>query len=259
VHRVLSPVAAGGAARVRNESAFSARPLALEPERASCYFRVMQRTPPRTNAAAATTASREPAVLLALGALALVVSGFAPHERVTWLLEVAPALIAAAALVATRRRFPLTPLAYRLVFAHALILMLGAHYTYARVPLGFWLQDALDLARNHYDRVGHFAQGFVPVIVAREVLARSVPLRRGWLAFLSTCVVLAASAFYEFIEWWAALIGGIAAESFLGTQGDVWDTQWDMFLCLCGAAVSLALCSRRHDRELLQAKRAARA
>ena len=129
--------------------------------------------------------------------------------------------------------------------------MLGGHYTYARVPLGFWLQDALDLSRNHYDRIGHFAQGFVPVIVAREVLARVVELRRpGWLAFLSANIVLAASAFYELIEWWAALILGIAAESFLGTQGDVWDSQWDMFLCLCGALISLLLLSRRHDREM---------
>ena len=199
--------------------------------------------------------SREPAALLAAGALALVASGIAPHERVTWLLEVAPAVIAAAILAATRRRLPLTPLAYRLVFVHALILMLGAHYTYARVPLGYWVQDALELARNHYDRLGHFAQGFAPAIVAREVLARAVPLRRaGWLALLSVCVVLAASAFYELIEWWAARIGGIAAESFLATQGDVWDTQWDMFLCLCGALCSLALLGRRHDRELARAE-----
>jgi putative membrane protein len=195
--------------------------------------------------------SREPAVLLALGAVALIVSGIGPYQRGTWVLEVAPAVGAAALLVATRRRFPLTPLAYRLVFVHALILMLGGHYTYARVPPGFWLQEALDLARNHYDRLGHFAQGFVPVIVAREVLARVVPLRRPrWLGLLALCVVLAASAFYELVEWWAALILGIAAESFLGTQGDPWDTQWDMFLCLCGAALSLALLSRRHDREL---------
>jgi putative membrane protein len=198
-----------------------------------------------------TAAPREPALLLALGALALVLSGIAPLERVTWLLEVAPAVIVAALLVATRRRFPLTPLAYRLVFAHALILMLGGHYTYAQVPLGFWAERALGLARNDYDRVGHFAQGFVPVIVAREVLARRVPLRRpGWLAFLAVCVALAASAFYELIEWWAALIGGQAADAFLGTQGDPWDTQWDMFLCLCGAIASLALLTRAHDRAL---------
>jgi putative membrane protein len=197
--------------------------------------------------------SRELAALLVLAVLGLVGSGIAPYDRVTWAAEVAPAVLAAVLLIATRRRFPLTPLAYRLIFVHALILMLGGHYTYARVPLGFWVQDALGLARNHYDRVGHFTQGFVPVMVAREVLLRASPLRPGrWLAFLSVCIVLAASAFYELVEWWASLIGGIAAESFLGTQGDVWDTQWDMFLCLLGAALALALLSRRHDRALAQ-------
>jgi putative membrane protein len=197
--------------------------------------------------------SRELAALLVLTVLGLVGSGIAPYDRVTWAAEVAPAVLAAVLLIATRRRFPLTPLAYRLIFVHALILMLGGHYTYARVPLGFWVQDALGLARNHYDRVGHFTQGFVPVMVAREVLLRASPLRPGrWLAFLSVCIVLAASAFYELVEWWASLIGGVAAESFLGTQGDVWDTQWDMFLCLLGAALALALLSRRHDRALAQ-------
>jgi putative membrane protein len=200
---------------------------------------------------ATSAPSREPAALLGLGAVALAASGITPHDRLTWALEVAPAVITAAILVVTRRRFPLTPLAYRLLFVHALILMLGGHYTYARVPLGFWVQDALGLARNHYDRVGHFMQGFTPAIVAREVLLRASPLRSGrWLAWLTLSVVLAASAFYELIEWWAALIGGIAAESFLGTQGDVWDTQWDMFLCLCGACASLALLGRRHAREV---------
>lgn len=198
--------------------------------------------------------SRELAALLVLAVLGLVGSGIAPYDRVTWAAEVAPAVLAAALLIATRRRFPLTPLAYRLIFAHALILMLGGHYTYARVPLGEWLQDALGLARNHYDRVGHFTQGFVPVMVAREVLLRASPLRPGrWLAFLSVCIVLAASAFYELVEWWASLIAGVAAEPFLGTQGDIWDTQWDMFLCLLGAALALALLSRRHDRALARA------
>lgn len=197
--------------------------------------------------------SRELAALLVFAGLGLAGSGIAPYHRVTWAAEVAPAVLAAVLLIATRRRFPLTPLAYRLIFVHALILMLGGHYTYARVPLGEWLQDALGLARNHYDRVGHFAQGFVPVMVAREVLLRASPLRPGrWLAFLSVCIALAASAFYELVEWWAALIAGVAAESFLGTQGDVWDTQWDMFLCLLGAALALALLSRRHDRALAQ-------
>ena len=198
--------------------------------------------------------SRELAALLVLAVIGLVGSGIAPYDRVTWAAEVAPAVLTAALLIATRRRFPLTPLAYRLIFAHALILMLGGHYTYARVPLGEWLQDALGLARNHYDRVGHFTQGFVPVMVAREVLLRASPLRPGrWLAFLSVCIVLAASAFYELVEWWASLIAGVAAEPFLGTQGDIWDTQWDMFLCLLGAALALALLSRRHDRALAQA------
>ena len=202
-------------------------------------------------ARAGSAASREPALLLAAGGAALVASGIGAHDRLTWLLEVTPALAAGAILVATRRRFPLTPLAYRLVLAHALILMLGAHYTYARVPLGFWVQDALGLARNHYDRLGHVAQGFVPALVAREVLVRTSPLRAGrWLTALSLCVALAASALYELVEWWAARLGGVAADAFLATQGDVWDTQWDMFLCLCGAAASLALLSRRHDREL---------
>jgi putative membrane protein len=194
--------------------------------------------------------SREPALLLALGVAALAISGLSPHARGTWWLEVAPALIAAPILVATRRRLPLTPLAYRLVFLHAFVLMVGGHYTYERVPLGAWMQDAFGLARNNYDRIGHVAQGFAPVIVAREVLARRAGLRGGWLAFLSGSVVLAASAFWELLEWWVAVIGGSAADAFLGTQGDVWDTQWDMFLCLCGAVASLGLLARWHDREL---------
>ena len=194
---------------------------------------------------------REPWVLLALVAAALVVSGIGPYERGTWLLEVAPVLIGVPLLLATGRRFPLTPLTYRLLFVHALILILGGHYTYARVPLGFWLQDLLDLSRNHYDRLGHLAQGFIPAILAREVLLRTSPLRPGrWLFALVTSVCLAFSAFYELIEWWAALIGGAGAESFLGTQGDVWDTQWDMFLALLGALSAQLILARRHDREL---------
>jgi putative membrane protein len=194
---------------------------------------------------------REPWVLLALVMAALVVSGIGPYERGTWLLEVAPVLIGVPLLLATGRRFPLTPLLYRLIFVHALILILGGHYTYARVPLGFWVQDLLELSRNHYDRLGHLAQGFVPAILAREILLRTSPLRHGrWLFALVTSVCLAFSAFYELIEWWAAVIGGAGAESFLGTQGDVWDTQWDMFLALIGALGAQLLLSRRHDREL---------
>ena len=194
---------------------------------------------------------REPLGLLIAGGVLLVLSGIGPRDRVTWLLEVGPILIAAPILVATARRFPLTPLAYRLIFVHALILMLGGHYTYAEVPLGFWVRDLFGFARNHYDRVGHLAQGFVPAIVVREILIRRSPLAPGkWLTVLVLCVGLAISALYELLEWWAALLGGEGAEAFLGTQGDQWDTQWDMFLALVGAATALALLSRLHDRQI---------
>ncbi len=166
-------------------------------------------------------------------------------------MEVAPVLIGVPILVATYRRFPLTPLVYRLLLLHAVILMVGGHWTYAEVPLGFWMKDAFHFARNHYDRIGHLAQGFVPAILAREILLRKTPLRPGgWLFFLVTSVCLAFSAFYELIEWWAAAAKGEAAAAFLGTQGDPWDTQWDMFLCLVGALASQLLLGRRHDREL---------
>jgi putative membrane protein len=195
--------------------------------------------------------SREPAALLALVAAVLAWSGVGPHDRLTWLLEVFPVLLGAPILVATRRRFPLSALAYRLLALHAVILMVGGHYTYARVPLGFAVQEALGLARNHYDRLGHLAQGFVPAIVAREVLLRTSPLVRGrWLFFLVTCVCLAVSAVYELLEWWAALAGGHAAAAFLGTQGDPWDTQWDIFLALVGALSAQALLAGAHDRSL---------
>jgi len=194
---------------------------------------------------------REPVALLAAAAVVLVWSGIGPVERGTWWLEVAPVLIGAPILIASHRAFPLSPLLYRLLFLHAVILMVGGHYTYARVPVGFWVQDLLDLSRNHYDRVGHLAQGFVPAILAREILLRRSPLHQGrWLFFLVTSVCLAFSAFYELIEWWAALIGGSSAESFLGTQGDVWDTQWDMFLALLGALSAQLLLGRAHDRSM---------
>ena len=192
---------------------------------------------------------REPIVLLAAGGLALALTAIRPHDYFTWFLEVAPILIAVPVLVATWRRFPLTPLAYRLIFLHALILMVGGHYTYAEVPLGFWVQRALGLARNHYDRLGHFAQGFVPALVAREILLRRSPLRPGgWTFFLVTCVCLAISATYELVEWATALLTGSAAEAFLGTQGDPWDTQWDMFLALCGALSAQLVLARVQDR-----------
>jgi putative membrane protein len=194
---------------------------------------------------------RLPALLLAAVVVVLVASGIAPRDRLTWWLEVTPILVAVPLLVATRRRFPMTPLVYVLVAVHAAVLALGGHYTYAEVPLGFWVRDLLGLARNHYDRLGHLMQGFVPALVVREVLLRTSPLRRGgWLFVLTTAVVLATSAIYEFAEWGSALLLGQGAEAFLGTQGDPWDTQWDMFLCFLGGMLSQVLLSRAQDRQL---------
>jgi putative membrane protein len=198
-----------------------------------------------------TSRDRLPALLLAATLAVLAVSAVGPKDRGTWLMEVAPVLLALPALIATRRRFPLTPLLYVLLALHAAVLCLGGHYTYAEVPLGFWVRDALGLARNHYDRLGHVMQGFVPALLAREVLLRTSPLRAGrWLAFLVTCVALAISAAYELVEWLAAVLLGQGADAFLGTQGDPWDTQWDMFLALCGALLAQLLLGRAHDRAL---------
>jgi putative membrane protein len=197
------------------------------------------------------TGRREPRVLLAVGLVALALTAVRPHDYFTWLLEVAPILIGVPVLVWSYRSFPLTPLLYRLLLVHALILMVGGHYTYAQVPLGNWVRDALGLARNHYDRLGHFAQGFVPAILAREILLRKTPLRRGrWPFFLVVCVCLAFSAFYELVEWWTALASGEGATAFLGTQGDPWDTQWDMFLALVGSLTAQLTLARVHDRQL---------
>jgi putative membrane protein len=185
--------------------------------------------------------------------IGLCLSGLQPFDRTTWALEVFPVFIAVPLLILTADRFPLTPLLYRLIFLHALILMTGGHYTYARVPLGEWVGQAIDLGRNHYDRLGHFAQGFVPAILCREILLRKSPLRPGtWLFFIVLCICLAFSSFYELLEWWSAVLLGTAANDFLGTQGDVWDTQWDMFLALLGAVSAQAFLGRRHDRELEQ-------
>jgi putative membrane protein len=189
------------------------------------------------------------AVLVVL--VALLVSGIKPYDRATWWMEVAPVLIAAPILFATYRRFPLTSLLYLLICLHALVLIYGGAYTYARVPLGFWLQDLFGFERNPYDRIGHFMQGFVPAMIAREILVRNRFVNGNWmLAFLSLCVALAFSAFYELIEWWAALAFGQGAHEFLGTQGDPWDTQADMFLALIGAALALALLSKIQDRQI---------
>jgi putative membrane protein len=190
-------------------------------------------------------------MLLVTGLALLALSGLHPRDRLTWLMEVAPVFLAAPILVGTYTRFPLTPLVYRLLFAHAVILMVGGHYSYAEVPLGFWMQRALGLARNDYDRIGHLAQGFVPAILAREVLLRrSVLSRGGWLFFLVTSVCLAFSAFYELVEWWAGLAMGEGASRFLGTQGDPWDTQADMFSALMGAVAAQLVLGRLHDRQL---------
>lgn len=194
---------------------------------------------------------RLPALLLLLVAGVVIVSGIGPRDRLTWWLEVAPILVAVPILVATRRRFPMTPLVYVLVALHAAVLALGGHYTYAEVPLGFWVRDLLGLARNHYDRLGHLMQGFVPALAAREVLLRTSPLRPGrWLFVLTTGVVLSLSAIYEFVEWAAALALGQGADAFLGMQGDPWDTQWDMFLCFLGAMLSQVLLARVQDHQL---------
>jgi putative membrane protein len=196
-------------------------------------------------------ANRLPVTLLLAVLAVLAWSGVAPHDRFTWLLEVAPVLIGVPVLLATGRRFPLTPLLYTLLAVHACILMVGGKYTYAEVPAGFWVSDALGLARNHYDRLGHFAQGFIPAILAREILVRTSPLRGSrWLPFVVVAFCLAFSAFYEMIEWWTAVLAGASSTAFLGTQGDVWDTQWDMFLALIGAASALLVLSRAHDRQL---------
>jgi putative membrane protein len=196
-------------------------------------------------------ARRALAAVTVIWLAALVASGIAPRDRLTWWMEVAPVLIALPLLLATFRAFPFTTLAYALICIHGLILILGGAYTYAHVPAGFWVQEWLGFARNPYDRLGHFAQGFVPAIVAREILVRRFALVPGkFLSFVTLCVCLAISAFYEMIEWWAALALGQDADEFLGTQGDQWDTQWDMFLALVGAAVSLSLFSRGHDSQL---------
>lgn len=190
-------------------------------------------------------------VLIALWLIGLLVSGFAPRDRLTWFMEVLPALIVLPLLLMTWGRFQFTPLAYGLITVHGLILMLGGAYTYAHVPLGFWVQDWLDLSRNPYDKIGHFAQGFVPAIVARELLNRYFAVRsRKLVAFLSVCICMAASAMYELIEWWSALAMGQGADEFLGTQGDPWDTQSDMFFALIGALCALVLLSRLHDRAM---------
>lgn len=178
-------------------------------------------------------------------------SAINPEDYFTWFLEVVPALFAVVVLAATCKRFPLTRLAYVLILIHCLILMVGGHYTYAKVPLFDWMKDVFDLQRNNYDKVGHFAQGFIPAIVAREIIIRKKIVNGSfWISFFSVCFCLAFSAFYELIEWWVALLSGASAEAFLGTQGYVWDTQSDMALALLGSIASLILLHGLHDRQI---------
>ena len=200
---------------------------------------------------AGTASAKLPVTLLVLVVVALAASGIAPYDRGTWVMEVAPVFIAVPILAFTWRPFPLSDMLYVLIALHALVLIVGGLYTYARVPLGFWMQDWLHLSRNPYDRVGHFMQGFVPALVAREILLRGGFLRsRGMTAFLAICVAMAISACYELVEWAAALALGQGADEFLGTQGDPWDTQEDMFMALIGSTVAMAGFSRLHDARM---------
>ena len=183
--------------------------------------------------------------------LVLAWSAIQPFDRFIWWLEVSPALIAAGVLLSTRRRFPLTPLTYSLILLHAIILLVGGHYTYAEVPLFDWLAEVFNWQRNNYDKVGHFAQGFVPAMVVREILLRNRVVNGPiWLGSIIVCISLAISALYELVEWWVALLTGTAADAFLATQGYVWDTQSDMAWALFGAVVAVLLFSSWHDRQL---------
>ena len=198
-----------------------------------------------------TASLTERRVLLIATMIGIMLSGLSPKDRLTWFLEITPVLIGIPILVATYTRSPLTPLLYRLLAGHAVVLMIGAHYTYAEVPLGRWVQDIFGFARNHYDRLGHFVQGFVPAILARELLLRTSPLQPGrWLFFLICSVCLAFSASYELVEWGIARALGQSATAFLGTQGDEWDTQWDMFLALLGSVAAQVCLSGTHDRQV---------
>ncbi|MFB7456192.1 DUF2238 domain-containing protein [Streptomyces sp. NPDC056188] len=207
---------------------------------------------PTLPAPARPTPWRVPPLLLAgIVVAGMIVSGWAPRDRVTWLLETVWMIVGLPLVVLAWRRFPLTDLLCCLLAVHALVLATGGHYTYAEVPLGDWIRDTFGLQRNPYDRLGHLMQGFVPAVLVRELLSRTSPLRGSrWLAPLTVCACLAFSALFELFEWAAAVIGGHGADAFLATQGDVWDTQWDMFCALIGATVSVMLLSRLHDRRM---------
>lgn len=191
------------------------------------------------------------ATLLLIVLTVLCWSGIAPKDRPTWILEVSPVLIAFALMGTTFKKFPLTPILYFLIMLHCVILCVGGKYTYAEVPLGYWIKEVGGFTRNHYDRLGHLAQGFVPAILAREIFLRKKLVNgKKWVFIFAVSVCLAFSAFYELIEWWAALLTGEGATAFLGTQGDIWDTQWDMFCALIGAVSAQLLLGAWHDRQL---------
>jgi putative membrane protein len=203
------------------------------------------------------TKERNLTILCIVAVVLLVATAINPYDRTTWFMEVAPVMIVAPLLVLTYRRFPLTSLLYMLIFFHAIILITGGAYTYARVPLGFWLQDLFSFSRNNYDRIGHFFQGFVPALATREILLRNrFVTNRHMAGLLSLCVAMAISAWYELIEWAAALILGQSADAFLGTQGDQWDTQWDMFMCFVGAAAAMTGLTGIQDRQIARIQQA---
>jgi len=204
------------------------------------------------------TSRREPLSLLLVVLGVLAWSWIGPHDRLTWWLEALPVLVALPALLLSWRRFPLTPLLYRVIALHMIVLLVGAHYTYALTPPGFWVQEWFGLMRNPYDRFGHMLQGITPALLARELLLRlRVVERRGWVLFLAACVALAFSAFYELLEWGAAMAYGASAEHFLAMQGDVWDTQWDILMALLGALAALLLFGPLHHRQMAAIQRKA--
>ena len=208
-------------------------------------------TPRASYPSIASASAREAWMLIAGVAAVLIWSAIAPNDRLTWFMEVIWVLAAFPLLLLTHRRFPLTRLLYWLIAIHCIILIYGGKYTYALTPLGDWARTVFDLQRNNYDRLGHLAQGFIPAILARELLLRCTPLQRGgWLFYLVCAACLSFSAFFEFIEWWAAVLLGGDADAYLATQGDIWDTHWDMFLALCGAIIAQLTLARLHDRQL---------
>jgi len=193
-------------------------------------------------------------IFIGLFLIGFIVSGFQPHDYFTWILEVFPSIIGLIVLTITFRKFRFTDLAYVLILLHCYILFVGGHYTYAEVPLFDWIRDSLHQSRNNYDKVGHFAQGFVPAVIVREIFIRKAIVKKGaWLSLLTICVCLSISVFYEFLEWFVAISSGQSADSFLGTQGDVWDTQSDMFMAFIGATCMTILVARIHDHQIRKA------